>query len=355
MASNNMYHRGSPLEAAHAQTGSSTTTQCQGETGTVLAPNCPADVGQYMMDTADALRMEGYSLDSFPDLLYDPYQICNAWDFVAVDGHDNAQAVGEAVPDRAPKGAPKETLTGLECQTDFGNYDALFPCTMSQVSSRWFDSQSRDQLLFAMADRAQTHPSQRVDTLRTRFPSVELLNELTGRFFDRQERKLDSWIHSTTFQAEDGSIELMAIIVASSALNTSSSALRQLGADMYGVIRSLILAKVSAGCSVCEQNTESPQLDNDHKYPCKLQLYQAFLLHLELELWHDEDISFSRAGRLANVIPRVRCLLSDQFSMEVDKSYSFYGGKPGKHDRMRTMYPVGGTAPLTWTENGPAG
>lgn len=37
----------------------------------------------------------------------------------------------------------------------------------------------------------------------------------------------------------------------------------------------------------------------------RLQLFQAFLLSLELDLWHDEDSCLYRAGRLPDIIPIV--------------------------------------------------
>lgn len=45
---------------------------------------------------------------------------------------------------------------------------------------------------------------------------------------------------------------------------------------------------------------------------CKLELYQAFLLSLELELWHDEDDCLHRAGRFASVLATVSIRISNR-------------------------------------------
>lgn len=248
MASNNTHYRGSPSEADHAQTGSTATIESRGNTSAILAMTSPADVGQYIIGTADTPRMESYPVDPFKDMLYEPFQPGSNWHTMVGGGHINNSAQGAGEP--LWGSAPGQTPTSPEYQTDYGNRGALLPPIMNGISSRLFDNQSRDRLLFTIACFARSQQLQRVDQLRTGFPSVESLNALTERFFARHDRKLDSWIHSVTFQPMESSVELTAMIVASSASTASSSALREVGCDVYGLIRSSMLAKVKTRCGM---------------------------------------------------------------------------------------------------------
>lgn len=54
------------------------------------------------------------------------------------------------------------------------------------------------------------------------------------------------------------------------------------------------------------------QIERPDEANCKIELYQAFLLSLEVELWHDEGDCLHRAGRFASVLATVSMKISDR-------------------------------------------
>ncbi|KAF9890400.1 hypothetical protein FE257_006068 [Aspergillus nanangensis] len=148
-----------------------------------------------------------------------------------------------------------------------------------------FNQSARDQLFATLIICAHNKSPECLQTLCSAFPSPALLNTLVHLFLAKHDLKIDSWIHSASCEPNAWNMELMAMIVAASALTTSSPALHRLGTGLRRLLRPLILEKIEG-----------------HEANCKLELYQAFLLSLELDLWHGEEDCLHRAGRFASVI-----------------------------------------------------
>lgn len=155
----------------------------------------------------------------------------------------------------------------------------------SSVPQR-FTQSTRDSLLVSLALLAQTQSTDCLKILRSGFPTPKLLNVLVHLFLSRQNRKVDSWIHSASFQPNETNVELTTMIISTSALNTNFTTLRQLGTDLRQLLRPVIIK----------------ELEGDPEPSRKLTLYQALLLNLELDLWQDEADCLDRAGRFASVI-----------------------------------------------------
>lgn len=107
-----------------------------------------------------------------------------------------------------------------------------------------FKQSTRDNLFAALIIRAHTQSSECLHNLCAAFPSHTLLNTLVHSFFTKQDKKIDSWIHSASFEPTTRNMELTAMIVAASSLNTSSPTLHRLGTSLRRLLQSHILDKV---------------------------------------------------------------------------------------------------------------
>jgi hypothetical protein len=77
------------------------------------------------------------------------------------------------------------------------------------------------------------------------FPSPALMDVLAERFLRKQNRKIDSWIHTATFHPERANFELTFMILAGGALSTQIAGIRQWGYYVCRFIKRRILSKVS--------------------------------------------------------------------------------------------------------------
>lgn len=107
-----------------------------------------------------------------------------------------------------------------------------------------FNHFTRDSLFATLIIRAHTQSPGCLQNLYAAFPPPDLLNLLIHSFFAKQDQKVDSWIHSASFEPNARNQELTAMILAASALNTSSPALHRLGISLRRLLRPLILDKV---------------------------------------------------------------------------------------------------------------
>lgn len=107
-----------------------------------------------------------------------------------------------------------------------------------------FKQSTRDNLFATLIIHAHTQSPECLQDLCAAFPSHALLNTLLHSFFTKQDKKIDSWIHSATFEPNALNMELTAMVVAASSLNTSSPALQRLGMTLRRLLRPLILDKV---------------------------------------------------------------------------------------------------------------
>lgn len=114
-----------------------------------------------------------------------------------------------------------------------------------------FNHFTRDDLFVTLVLYAHNQSPECLRSLRTGFPSPALLNTLVHLFLNKQDRKVDSWIHAASFQPNSLNMELTAMIVAASALDTLFSSLHQLGTNLRRILRPIILNKVSSHVLKC--------------------------------------------------------------------------------------------------------
>lgn len=107
-----------------------------------------------------------------------------------------------------------------------------------------FTQSTRDSLLVSLALLAQHQSPDFLKILQSGFPTSKLLNVLVHLFLSRQNRKVDSWIHSASFQPNETNVELTTMIIATSALNTTFPTLRKLGTELRQLLRSEIIKEV---------------------------------------------------------------------------------------------------------------
>jgi hypothetical protein len=150
--------------------------------------------------------------------------------------------------------------------------------------SQGFDESSRDSLI-TMLSNDTPKPRWNLDAeAEANFLSPNLMNILATRFLASHDSKIDSWIQSATFDPRTTSTELAGMVVAARALGTSVSNLRDWGCFVHKRLQPVILRELDTG--------QKP----------RLQLLQALLIGLELDVWHGEKSSLHRAGGLSNVI-----------------------------------------------------
>ncbi|CAK7218981.1 hypothetical protein SCUCBS95973_003666 [Sporothrix curviconia] len=133
---------------------------------------------------------------------------------------------------------------------------------------RPMDAAARDAIL-AMAIQF----SKTATPIRS-FPSCDLLNVLAKAFFVREASRPDPWIHPATLFEEDKDhnrcrIELLAAIVAGGATLFAAPKVWRMGLALQEVVKLAIRSAV----------------DNDNRLTRHLQVFQAFVLWVEIALW----------------------------------------------------------------------
>ncbi|KAL4892752.1 hypothetical protein BDV59DRAFT_202493 [Aspergillus ambiguus] len=220
---------------------------------------------------------------SFCDLLLGNMRCDGGWEELIMTGRIGRaseafkSSLWYSIPDQGPR-----NLSSIPGEED---PEALIEDFTSSVPQR-FTLSTRDNLLVSLVLFAYEQFPECLQSLRTGFPSPSLLNTLVHLFLKKQDRKVDPWIHAASFQPNSSNLELTAIIVAASALGTPSKTLRQLGTNLRRLLRRVILNK----------------LEDVHEGKHNLQLYQALLLCLELDLWYGDDECLRRAGRFSSII-----------------------------------------------------
>ena len=131
---------------------------------------------------------------------------------------------------------PNSPLTDEEPETFVDDLHSSAPPRFKQAT--------RDNLFATLIINAHTQSPECLPDLCAAFPSHALLNALLQSFLTKQDKKIDSWIHSASFEPSARNMELTSMIVAASSLNTSSPALHRLGITLRRLLRPLILHKV---------------------------------------------------------------------------------------------------------------
>lgn len=195
------------------------------------------------LDTAEQLApclmpdTEPYLETSLADFLEADFEYGGGWDGLITRGRIR-QAIEAyktslwySVPGQMnspPTGEQPEALLNEICSSA--------PCR--------FNQSQRDTLFGTLIICAHNQSPDCLQTLCSKFPPPALLNMLVHSFLTKHDKKVDSWIHSASFEPSTRNMELSAIIVAASALNTSSPVLHQLGTTLRRLLRSRILEKV---------------------------------------------------------------------------------------------------------------
>lgn len=122
-----------------------------------------------------------------------------------------------------------------------------FSREISSSVPQCFNYSTRDNMLVSLVLSAHEQSPELLPFLRTGFPSPRIFDKLLHLFFTKQDRKVDPWIHSASFQTNPFNVELTAMIIVASMLNTSSDSLRHLGTNLRRLLRRIILRKVCPG------------------------------------------------------------------------------------------------------------
>jgi hypothetical protein len=114
-----------------------------------------------------------------------------------------------------------------------------------------FNQCIRDALLAIVAREER---SREIFPSFAKFPSAISMDILADRFLRKQNRKLDCWIHTATFDPATAPADLTFMILAAGALGTQTSNLRQWGHQMCRFMKRRLSVKVrTLRISVCPQ------------------------------------------------------------------------------------------------------
>jgi hypothetical protein len=82
-------------------------------------------------------------------------------------------------------------------------------------------------------------------TVASAFPSAKVMSQLLLRFLESHALEEDTWIHVSTFDVNHAPPELLMACVASSALGSTSSAIRRFGKALHSVLHPYLFQVVS--------------------------------------------------------------------------------------------------------------
>jgi len=113
------------------------------------------------------------------------------------------------------------------------------PCEfkLPQATSIEVSSSARDHLIALILSLSESPSVQSNASLMSSFPSKSVLEKLTNRFFSEHVKKVDTFIHAPTFQLSKQPIELWVGMIASVALTSTHSPMRQFGFFLHEVHR----------------------------------------------------------------------------------------------------------------------
>ncbi|CAK7215439.1 hypothetical protein SBRCBS47491_002489 [Sporothrix bragantina] len=130
---------------------------------------------------------------------------------------------------------------------------------------RPMDATARDAILVMATEFSKTTTSIRS------FPSCDLLNVFVKAYFVREASRPDPWIHAPTLHAGEDRCrtELLAAIVAGGAILFAPPKVWKMGLALQEIVKLAIRSAV----------------DNDNRLTRNLQVFQAFVLWVEIALW----------------------------------------------------------------------
>lgn len=198
-------------------------------------------------------HIDGYSGETFDDLFLDMFGFGGNWERLITSGRikEATNAFESSIwYSASQKRQESEVPTSLEPSSQFieEQYQGLSSEVHSSVPQR-FSHCSRDDLFVTLVMHARDRSPECLHSLRRLFPPPVLLNALVHEFLRKQDRKVDSWIHSASFQPSSSNMELTTVVIAAGALNAPSAVLRKLGADLNRLLRPVILDGVRPGIS----------------------------------------------------------------------------------------------------------
>jgi len=189
--------------------------------------------------------------DWFPDLFEDPiaefFPNDDEDDFVITkrikQGHHAFQSsLLYSYQGKGPQVSISLDLDTDDCRLMQESLTTVLNDIHSPVQER-FDQPSRDRLLVTLA--ALNQSAEHLQSVQTEFPSTRLMDLLAHRFLMKQDNKVDSWIHSATFEPDSTNVELAAMIIAAGAHTNPFQRLRQFGYRLHKLLQAVILKKVS--------------------------------------------------------------------------------------------------------------
>ncbi|RDL31062.1 Uncharacterized protein BP5553_09851 [Venustampulla echinocandica] len=166
------------------------------------------------------------------------------------------------------------------------------------VNTDNFDSTARDKIVAMVLS---TTPRQSFEKVMSGFPSVELQNNLLHSFLASHMAQPDTWIHSPTLRIGRQRPELLAGIISSGAVLSTSVTIRKLGFAIHEAVRHSLP-------KVCEENNSATR---------DLGLLQAIALNLDVGLWSGNkrkiELAESHAGMVITMCRRASRFLRSSY------------------------------------------
>lgn len=119
---------------------------------------------------------------------------------------------------------------------------ALLSDARPRAVPQLFDQHTRDRLL-AMAAREERHTEPSI--ISAEFPSAVVMDFVADLFLRKQNRKLDSWLHTSTFDPASTSLELTYMILAAGTLSSPIECLYEWAYCVCKLVKRCLLQRVS--------------------------------------------------------------------------------------------------------------
>lgn len=141
---------------------------------------------------------------------------------------------------------PFQADSGLHSETKHSNIppnvnetDISSEAKHPQAISIDVSSMDRDHLIALILSLSENSSLQSTVSLMSSFPSTSILAELTNHSLSDHMKRVDNFIHATTFEPSKQFPELWVGVIASAALNSAHPSVRQFGSFLHEAHRAL--------------------------------------------------------------------------------------------------------------------
>ncbi|OOQ90659.1 hypothetical protein PEBR_03103 [Penicillium brasilianum] len=214
------------------------------------------------------------------------------------------KTVGPWDPDWQNHRAAEEKNVFVE--STLHSFDACLASPLDLPYSCVVSSDTRDGILAMILKNCA---KANIAKVASAFPSADVMSQLLFRFLESHALEEDTWIHSSTFDANKAPPELLMACIASSAMKSNSSAFQRFGKALHSILHPYLF-------QVFENNI----IRTRH-----LQYVQALALFVQIGLWSGDrrrmEISEAVVGCLVQMLRyggRYRGSTSHRINLPVD-------------------------------------